>query len=266
VADFAAMQVDVVSTFAQALLPTLRAVPRKDDLAGHAAALLDGWDGAMTMDAPQPLIFNAWMQRFDLDLMTHAGMPPTAARPWAEFITWVLSPGALSPGALSPGGVSPGVVSPGGPSPGTPNPAAADWCNGPCTAALDVALHEAVQDLAKQFGQNPAAWRWGAAHIATFADPVLPLLSVRIPQPGDDTTIFRGGMRLGTFDAVHGPGYRGVYDLANLDRSLFMTAPGQSGHPFSRHAHDLLRRWRDGAGVMLTRDPPQIEATLRLVP
>ena len=55
------MQIDVVSTFAQRVLPALLAVPPQPGAAGQAQALLKGWDGAMTMDAPQPLIFNAWI-------------------------------------------------------------------------------------------------------------------------------------------------------------------------------------------------------------
>lgn len=236
VADFAKMQVDVVDFFAQGVLPALRAAPRRDDLAGHAAALLDHWDGTMAMDAPQPLIFNAWVRRFELDVLAKSGFPEDAARPWAEFVTWLLSP------------------------------AGASWCGGDCGPALAAASAESSAALAAQYGPDPAAWRWGAAHAAIFSDPVIPPLSVHIAQPGDDTTIFRGGMRPGTFDAVHGPSYRGVYDLANLDRSLFMVAPGQSGRPFSSHAHDLLERWRDGAGVILGHDPAKTEAVLRLVP
>jgi penicillin amidase len=40
-----------------------------------------------------------------------------------------------------------------------------------------------------------------------------------------------------------------VYDLADLDRSLFMVAPGQSGNLLSRHARDFLTRWRDGGST-----------------
>jgi penicillin amidase len=237
VADFAAMQVDVVDLFAQDLLPALRAVPRADDLAGHAAALFDTWDGAMTMDAPQPLIFAAWMQNLEADLLRQGGVPPNAVRPRAEFITWVLSP------------------------------AGASWCGaGGCTPMLNTALHEATMQLAGQYGQDPAAWRWGTAHVAQFADPVIPPLSATIPQPGSSTTLFVGATAAPGFNAVHGPSYRGVYDLADLDRSLFMMAPGQSGRPFSRHAHDLMTRWRDGATVTLGPSPATTEAVLRLVP
>ena len=235
-ADFAAMQVDVTSLFAQALLPTLRAVPRHDDLAGRAAALLDGWNGEMTMAAPQPLIFNAWVRQFEHGLLAHAGIPDTAPRPWVDFVAWVLSP------------------------------AGAHWCDGDCTPLLGEALHDAVTPLAAQYGPDPAAWRWGEAHVATFADPVLPPLSARIPQPGDDTTIFRGGMRLDTMEAVHGPSFRGVYDLADLDSSLFIAPPGQSGHPFSRHFHDMMQRWRDGASITLGPNAARVDATIRLVP
>ncbi len=51
--------------------------------------------------------------------------------------------------------------------------------------------------------------------------------------------------------SVHGASYRGVYDLADLDRSLFMITPGQSGNPFSSHARDFVLRWRDGATITL---------------
>ena len=64
-ADFATMQVDVTSSFAQQVLPALLARPRRNGLPGDAAALLAGWDGRMAMDLPQPLVFNAWVQGFE---------------------------------------------------------------------------------------------------------------------------------------------------------------------------------------------------------
>ena len=224
VEDFTAMQVDVTDTFAQQVLPVLLARPRGDDLAGRAVATLLGWDGRTAMDAPQPIVFNAWMQHFGALVLQKHGIPATAARPWADFVAYVLSP------------------------------AGAHWCDGDCGPLLDQALAESMAPYAARLGADPARWRWDDVHIATFADPVLAPLTRRIPQPGDDTTIFRGGSRPGTLDAVHGPGYRGVYDLADLDRSRFITAPGQSGNPLSPHAADLLERWRNGATVTIGRD------------
>ncbi len=219
--DFARMQVDVTDTFAQAILPALLARPRGRDLSGHAAALLVGWDGRMAMDLPQPLIFEAWWRRFYGLLLEKHGLPSRIPAPASDVVA----------AALSPAGEA--------------------WCGGDCGPLLDQALSLAIPPLAARFGPDPAQWRWGDAHIADFADPVLPPLSNHIEQPGDATTVFAGGTSGASFTAVQGPGFRGVYDLANLDRSRFITAPGQSGHPLSPHARDMLERWRDGGGVTL---------------
>lgn len=243
-ADFAAMQSDDVSSFAQQLLPQFRAVPRTDDLPGRAAALLEGWDGAMDRDAPQPLVFNAWVQAFYALVRQRANVPPGAFSPWEEFTAFVLSP------------------------------AGAHWCgDGGCGPLLAESLRTSTAALAARFGPDPAAWRWGTVHEAVFAHPILgsipllgPLATARIAQSGDDTTVLRGGNRPGALSSVHGAGYRGVYDLADLDSSLFVAVPGQSGHLISRHATDFLQRWRDGATVQLGPHATHVESTLRLDP
>ena len=236
VADFAAMQVDATSSFAQQVLPSLLARPRRDGVAGQAAALLAGWDGQMAMDLPQPIIFNAWIQRFEQMALERNHLPPDASRPWADMAAWLLGEHGAA------------------------------WCGGDCGPMLDQALDAVLPGLAARLGPDPSTWRWGDVHIATFTDPVLPPLTQRIAQPGDDTTIFRGGSRPGSFEAVHGPGYRGVYDLADLDRSLFIVTPGQSGYPLSRHLHDLMQRWRDGASVTIGPDAAGGDDTIALRP
>jgi penicillin G amidase len=242
--DFARMQIDVRSSFARQILPVLLAMPPPEaDAARRAQGLLKDWDGSMTVDRPQPLIFNAWVQHFYGLVLRQADIDANDGGPQAEFVAYVLSP------------------------------AGARWCGGDCTATLKAALVEAVGDLAGRFGNEPAQWRWGEAHPAVFAHPVLralpvlgPLTTLSIPSPGDDTTIDRGGIAYGQFQSVHGAAYRGVYDLADLDRSLFIVAPGQSGNPLSRHDRDFLARWRDGATVTLGPTPDATTATIRLTP
>ena len=241
--DFAKMQVDVVSTFAQRVLPALLAVPPQPGAEGQAQALLKAWDGAMTIDAPQPLIFNAWMYRFYALVLRRHGIPLADGGPVPDFIAFVMSP------------------------------AGAHWCNGDCNASLAEALKTVVTELSARFGDDPAAWRWGTAHKAVFAHPVLraipvlgTLTTASIPSPGDDTTIDRGGPRWGDFSSVQGASYRGVYDLADLDRSLFVVAPGQSGNPLSRFSRNFMTRWRDGATITLGPKPATVTGTLRLTP
>lgn len=233
--DFAAMQIDVVSTYAAALLPTLRVVP-------GAPQVLRDWDGAMSENAPQPLIFSAWMDAFHRAVLARAAIPIWASAPVFEFVPFVLSPEGAS------------------------------WCGGDCAPLLKSTLDSTMSSLAERFGPDPAAWRWGAVHQAVFAHPLLrsvPVLGAlttsRIAVPGDGTTLYRGGTNE-ALEAVHGASYRGVYDLADLDRSLFMMTPGQSGNPLSRHARDFLTRWRDGAMVLLAREPVEVSGTIRLDP
>lgn len=233
--DFAAMQTDVVDTFARAVLPSLLARPLQPGLAGQAADLLRGWDGDMAMNLPQPVIFNAWIRAFLRLVLQQNGFPAGSAHAWADFTASVLGPAGKS------------------------------WCGGDCGPLLDRALTEALPEWAAKLGPDPAAWRWGQVHVANFADPVLPFLSNRIAQPGDDTTVFAGGAR-DDLASIHGPAYRGIYDLAELDRSRFVAAPGQSGNPLSRHTNDLLVRWRDGGTVLLGPDAGAVSGTISLRP
>jgi penicillin amidase len=242
-ADFARMQTDVRSDFARQILPTLLSVPLTDDTARRAQALLRDWDGSMTVDAPQPLIFNAWIQYFYGAVLTKAGIAVNDAGPLPEFVQYVLSP------------------------------ARAHWCGGDCAALLQSSLADALGDLTTRFGKDPAAWRWGQAHPAVFAHPMLrslPILNqfgtLTISSPGDDTTVDRGGPAYKQFQSVHGAEYRGVYDLADLDRSLFMMAPGQSGNLLSRHSRGFLTRWRDGDTITLGPNAATTSATIRLTP
>ena len=78
------------------------------------------------------------------------------------------------------------------------------------------------------------------------------LANVRTPIGGGNDTVMRAASDIGDaedpFAAVHGAGYRAVYDLADLSRSRFIIAPGQSGNPLSLHYRDLIGLWRDGRG------------------
>lgn len=252
VSDFARMQFDDTSLLAQELLPRLRAAaPKGDDLDARAAALLAGWNGVMDRNLPQPLIYNAWIQTFYAELLARNNAKDWTG-PWGEFTRFVLR---------------------------TPN---SDWCGGNCDDLLRASLHTALQPLARKYGNAPGKWRWGTEHQAQFIHPLLgpllgPLLEdmpglkslagFSVAVNGDDQTVFRGGSGGGKLTANHGPAYRGVYDLANLDDgSRFSLAPGQSGNIFSSHAGDLLARWNQGDTIILDRTPKQIDRILTLVP
>jgi penicillin amidase len=244
-ADFQAMQADDVSSFAQTVLPVVKSLPAGSGMTGQAQALLARWDGTMAMDRPEPLIFNAALQRFVAQKLAANHVPENDSGPWPDFAQFLLVQGGDK-----------------------------IWCNGDCKPDLSRALADAVAHLATLYGPDPAAWRWGAAHQAVFAHPLLgnlpiigPFASRRVAVPGDNTTLFRGGNgTLGDFTATHGAAYRGVYDLADLDRSRFVVTPGQSGNLLSPHAWDMLALWAAGRTITIADSPDRVTGTIRLAP
>jgi penicillin amidase len=84
------------------------------------------------------------------------------------------------------------------------------------------------------------------------------LVNIRQSTSGDDHTLQRGrtsGEEPDPYMNVHGAGYRGVYDFADPDSSVFVTSTGQSGHPLSRHYDDLGELWRRGEYTPMSLDP-----------
>jgi penicillin amidase len=252
---FAAMQGDVVSLFARETLPALLRLTRRPAgrAAGEALDLLAAWDGTVSADRPEPLVFHAWMRAFGRAALAAGGVPEGAWDASSRFLGLVLR---------------------------DPEGRGAPWCGqAGCAALLGASLEEAIAGLQARFGPESSAWRWGEAHVARFEHPLLravPLLGaltrLSVPTPGDEATVNRGGFRdVGAtpFANVHGAGLRAVFDLAEPRAGLAVIATGQSGHPLSRHWGDLLPRWRDGAMLSLGFGPTgdaAAEAAIRLLP
>jgi penicillin amidase len=138
-----------------------------------------------------------------------------------------------------------------------------EWCDDistaekeSCASRVEQALDRALVELSDRFGDEPKDWRWGDVHAAAFPHQILrhiPLLADcsegRIETDGGDHTLNRGQTGGGTespYRHVHGAGYRAVYDLADLENSLYSLAMGQSGNRLSSRYIDQLTRWRDG--------------------
>lgn len=243
-ASFGRIQLDITSVFAQAILPRmLEARLAPDDPAQAALTLLRNWHGEMAMDAPQPLIFNAWTREMVAETLRANGFDPDQAPVLDDSFLYVL----LGPGQTE---------------------ASQDmWCDKDCGTLLRNSLNAAFAQLARRYGSNPAGWRWGTAHKAVFAHPLLGSLPYigrfgrfTLPVPGDASTVDVAAPSSTDadpdgFTAVHGPELRAIFDLADLDRSLFIIAPGQSGNLLSAQASNMLRRWRSGQTLQLGARP-----------
>ena len=73
------------------------------------------------------------------------------------------------------------------------------------------------------------------------------LFTIERPASGGNFALLRGESDFTDeekpFRAVHGAGYRAVYDLADMNKSVYLQATGQSGHfksPFYGH---FLKKW-----------------------
>lgn len=252
-ASMETMLADPVSIFARELAPALRGLTPDDPRARQALALLTVWDGVVRRDRVEPLIFHTWMRQMALDLL--------ANRLGAEGAELLREMPAMLRAALE---------------------GRSAWCGDPaaCRTLVGSALTRALETLAARFGPDMAQWRWGDAHVARFANPLyqrVPVLrdwfGFRVPTDGDYYTVNRGATPIGNaanpFEHVHGAGYRAVYDLADLNRSVFIVTPGQSGHPLSRHWGDLAQDWADGRHFPIAGTRETLGAhgqVLRLVP
>lgn len=253
--SFVEAQLDTVSPTARALLPL---VGRELWFTGQAAApgtvearraealdLLAAWNGDMNEHLPEPLIYAAWM-RFLQQRLIADELGPLASefqRVQPVFIERVYRD----------------------------IDGASDWCDvqpssivETCTDIARMALDDALQFLTETYGNNISSWRWGDAHEAVHEHQVLgdtPLfgwaVNIRQSTSGGDNTLNRAQTSAelpNPFQNVHGPGYRGVYDFADPDSSVFITSTGQSGHPLSRYYDNLGELWRRGEYIPMSLD------------
>lgn len=254
--SFIEAQLDTVSPTARNLLPLIGAdlwftgEPAPDRtperMRQKALELLAKWNGEMNEHLPEPLIAEAWLRAVQ-DRLSRDEVGPLAdqfTHPEPLFIERVYR---------NVGGAS-------------------VWCDvvqsaavETCTDIARIALDEALLDLSETYGPNLESWRWGDAHQATHDHPVLgdvPLLryfvNIRQSTSGGDTTLLRGrtkGTGPNPYLNVHAGAYRGVYDFADPDSSVFIQSTGQSGHPLSRFYDDLSELWRRGEYIPMSLDP-----------
>ncbi|NBO21250.1 MAG: penicillin acylase family protein, partial [Rhodobacteraceae bacterium] len=223
--SFIEAQLDTVSFTARSLLPLIGADlwftgdPSAPGTPTHqrdvALKMLAAWNGEMNEHLAEPLIYQSWMRHLQ-DRLVRDEIGPLAdefTQPDPIFLERVFRN----------------------------IDGASVWCDvvqstatESCTDIARMALDDALIDLTTRFGPNIESWRWGDAHVAAQDHPVLggvpvlgDLVNLRQSTSGDESTLMRGSPR-GTgpnpFENVHGAGYRGVYDFADPDASVFVTS------------------------------------------
>jgi penicillin amidase len=114
-------------------------------------------------------------------------------------------------------------------------------------------------------GPDWKQWQWGNAHPAfgehrpfSSVAPLAPIFTVSRPSAGDSYSLLRGKTDFSEkepYRNVHASAYRAIYDLSDMDASLFVTSTGQSGHFLSPHYDDFADRWSAVDYVTMTTNP-----------
>jgi len=254
--SFMDAQLDTVSYTARSLLalvaadlfftsePAPEGTPER--LRQRALALLSDWNGEMNEHLPEPLIYAAWMRELQ-DRLIRDELGPLAD----EFTH--LDPIFVERVFRDVNGAS-------------------AWCDviqsapvETCTDIARQALDQALIWIVEHHGRDIESLRWGDAHEAVHEHEVLGqhwamawIANIYQSTSGGDNTLMRG-LTSGTGDTpfrnVHAAGYRGVYDFADPDSSVFIISTGQSGHLLSRYYDNLGGLWRRGEYIPMSLDP-----------
>jgi penicillin G amidase len=235
----ATMQADHLSLDVKELQPFIATIAPANDWARQAQAMLMKWDGVMTKDRAEPLIYTAFLSALHKILIEDkTGSPMNERGRFAattlisllrEHSSWCDSPGAPDPD---------------------------------CRRALGRALDDGLALLVKRDGKDMGQWEWGAEHQALLRHQVyshVPLFDrltdLSLPSSGGFYTLDRGGGYEAAaempFARTHGGGFRGLYDLSDPAKSRFMIATGESGHIFSSHYGDLTPLWNDVRSITI---------------
>jgi penicillin amidase len=254
-ASMKSMQADTVSLGATPLLELFKATQSKHALAQQALEITKNFEGDMKIDSSGALIFNAWADQLTRKLFSRLGYLFTenyGRRSFRQALTLQLQ------------------------NPNSP------WCDDPqteqienCLDASNAALDQALEKLSAQFGNNPKNWVWGRAHIAISEHrpfSKVPFLSgifnLTQPFPGDSFTINVGKLELlssdNPFETKQGPSLRAIYDLSDLEQSLFIYQTGQSGWVQSKLYRNMSALWAQNEYLPLQMKPTKVSRQLDL--
>ena len=232
--DMKTMQGDTLSLAATPLLELFKSSQGSHPLSAKAMEIGNTFDGDMKVDSAGALIFNAWANQLTQALfsrLSYLFSENYGARNYrAPLINQVKNP-------TSP------------------------WCDDPktesvesCQEASNKALDKALEYLSKEYGNDPKSWAWGKAHIAISEHrpfskvPILgSLFNIKTPFPGDSFTVNVGRLELlqsqNPYETLQAPSLRTLYDLSDLEKSLFIYQAGQSGWVQSKLYRNMNTLW-----------------------
>jgi penicillin amidase len=240
--DFQSLQQDVKSLPGLALARLLRDVDLRDPSLEPFAKIIREWDGQLTVDAQAGPLYAIWLRT--LQEKFYAPHVPKELQSTLAALSGL--PVMLK--ALEK----------------------ADplWFGSDAKASRDRLLRSTFAEALGKVKalHEPQRRRWGVLHRVTFQHPLaaLGLTAAQafnlgpVERPGDVYT--PNNTRYDeSYQQIHGATYRHLFDLADWNRALATSAPGQSGQPGSPHYGDLLPGWARGEYFPLAYSRKKVE-------
>jgi penicillin amidase len=250
--DSQAFQLDTTSLPAQRVVRLLTGVTASATATtahphvNRALDLLRGWDGNVRADSAAAAVFEVWFTSHLRRSVVAAVLPPAAAaRVGGGDASRVLQ-------VLEGHG---------------------SWLTRERRDRILVdSLTNALVEIEKRLGPDPARWQWGRLHQAVFEHPLAARIDADTrrrftvgtwPIGGSNFTPMATSYRSTTYQLTGGASFRMVADVGNWDASVAINTPGQSGDPSSPHYRDLAPLWAEGRYFPLTYSREAVEKSTR---
>ncbi|WP_216324588.1 penicillin acylase family protein [Deinococcus aestuarii] len=231
--DVRRVQLDTVSLVWRDLKPFLLATRPGDDLSRQALARLRGWDGNETTDSVEATIFEAWLAQ--LQAMGQDELGDGTRVSSLAVLNQLRTDGELC--RFETDGRQ------------------------DCASELQDSLSRAVADLSARLGPDLNGWTYGRVHTVASNHRAFGgvralawLFNHSTPTPGGTNTVNVARPDPETLRQTHGPSYRHIIDLSDMNRSLYVGSLGQSGHPLGDHVSDQQALWAAGEYLPMSTD------------
>ncbi|WP_353201384.1 penicillin acylase family protein [Polynucleobacter sp.] len=251
-----AMQADTLSLGATPLLELFKSSKPSHPLGVQALEISKNFNGDMKVDSAAALIFNAWADQLTRNLFSRLSYLFTENYGARHFrlplITQLQNPNS-------------------------------PWCDDPKSAAVETcqessnkAFGKALEYLSGKYGTDPSKWSWGNAHTAISEHRPLTkvpflgsLFNLKTPFAGDSFSINVGRLQLlrstNPYETVQAASLRTVYDLSDLEKSVFIYQTGQSGWVQSAMYRNMNPVWAKNEYLPLQMKPENITRQLELI-
>jgi penicillin G amidase len=248
-ADFKSIQHDNTTIPGQALVRLLKNAGVSDPALQPYANLLISWDGVLTRESKVGPLYAIWLNE-----LIEAFYKPHVSPALLEFVRTRSGIPTMLAALEKPD---------------------AGWFGDQPEQKRDellrTTLAAAVAKVKKRLGNDVEKWAWGKLHTAPFRHALAGLgpeydkaFSLGpVPRPGDGLTPNATSIDLTTYQQVAGASYRHILDLADWDRGLATSTPGQAGQPGSPHYGDLLPLWAEGQYFPLAFSRAKVEEVMK---